>query len=113
VIQLDIEEGVRKQILLELKTLHKTQCEYVVSFFDAFYNEGSFYIALEYMNGGSLAHVLSKAGSIPENVLGKIAIQVQLSLEVNNYWEGVKWVELLAQEAPLGAQRHKTLQFVD
>lgn len=76
VIQLDIEPNVRKQILLELKTLHKTQCEFVVSFFDAFYDEGSFFIALEYMDSGSLATVLTKAKSIPENVLGKISFQV-------------------------------------
>eukprot|EP01114_Cavostelium_apophysatum_P011170 TRINITY_DN2536_c0_g1_i1.p1 TRINITY_DN2536_c0_g1~~TRINITY_DN2536_c0_g1_i1.p1 ORF type:complete len:381 (-),score=102.82 TRINITY_DN2536_c0_g1_i1:821-1963(-) len=76
VIQLDIEPNVRKQILLELKTLHKTQCEYIVSFFDAFYDEGSFFIALEFMDSGALSNVLTKAKTIPENVLGKIAFQV-------------------------------------
>lgn len=77
---MDINENVRKQILLELKTLHKTQCDYVVDFFDAFYDEGSFFIALEFMDGGSLANVIStvysNGSSIPESILGKIAEQV-------------------------------------
>ena len=78
---MDINENVRKQILLELKTLHKTQCEFVVSFFDAFYDEGSFFIALEYMDGGSLANIINTIRnngiSIPELILGKITAQVK------------------------------------
>lgn len=73
---MELKENVRKQIVLELKTLHKTQCEQVVSFFDAFYEEGSIFIALEYMDAGSLGNVIEKCGAIPEVILVKIAEQV-------------------------------------
>jgi serine/threonine protein kinase len=77
VIQLDIKEDQeRKGIIAELKTLHKTQCEYVVSFFDAFYDEGCIFISLEYMDIGSLLDIVGKVKVIPEEVLGKIALQV-------------------------------------
>jgi len=45
-------------------------------FFDAFYDEGSVFIALEFMNGGSLGDVLKNAGVIPEQILVKIVMQV-------------------------------------
>ena len=80
VIQLEVEENIRKQIILELKSLHKTQCEHVVTFFDAFYNEGCIYIVLEFMDAGSLATVLEKAKKIPEKILAKIAYQVHNNL---------------------------------
>lgn len=73
---MDVSENVRKQIVLELKTLHKSQFEYVVTFYDAFFNEGSIHIALEYMDAGTLADILHKAGAIPENVLAYFALQV-------------------------------------
>lgn len=81
VITLDVKESVRKQIILELKTLYRTQSEYVVTFFDAFYSEGSIFIALEYMDGGSLADILRASGSIPERILAKITTQVLKGLQ--------------------------------
>ena len=44
VITLDVKESVRKQIILELKTLYRNQSEYVVSLYDAFYTEGTYFI---------------------------------------------------------------------
>jgi len=76
VITLDVKESVRKQILLELKTLYRTQSEYVVTFYDAFFSEGSIFIALEYMDGGSLADLLKLNGCIPERILARITTQV-------------------------------------
>lgn len=46
VITLDVKESVRKQIILELKTLYRNQSEYVVSLYDAFYTEGIFCLVL-------------------------------------------------------------------
>jgi hypothetical protein len=40
-IQLDLKEKERKSVLLELKALHKAQCNYIVSFFDAFLDGGN------------------------------------------------------------------------
>lgn len=76
VITLDIKESVRKQIILELKTLYRNQSEYVVSLYDAFYTEGSIFIALEYMDGGSLADLLKASGKISERVLANVTTQV-------------------------------------
>lgn len=76
VITLDVKESIRKQIILELKTLYRNQSEYVVSLYDAFYTEGSIFIALEYMNGGSLADLLKASGTISERVLANVTTQV-------------------------------------
>lgn len=76
VITLDIKESVRKQIILELKTLYRNQSEYVVSLYDAFYTEGSIFIALEYMDGGSLADLLKASGKVSERVLANVTTQV-------------------------------------
>eukprot|EP01112_Ceratiomyxa_fruticulosa_P002135 TRINITY_DN12262_c0_g2_i1.p1 TRINITY_DN12262_c0_g2~~TRINITY_DN12262_c0_g2_i1.p1 ORF type:complete len:372 (-),score=82.23 TRINITY_DN12262_c0_g2_i1:93-1208(-) len=76
VITLEAEESIRKNIIGELKTLHKTQSEYIVSFFDAFYEDGTIYIAMEYMDKGSIADLLKSAGTLPEVVLAKITTQV-------------------------------------
>ena len=76
--------------------MHKTQCDHVVSFYDAFYNEGSIYVALEYMDAGSLADVLSKSKTVPENVLSNIARQVN-RLTFITYFEGVEGFTLSTQ----------------
>jgi len=76
VITLDVKESVRKQIILELKTLYRTQSEFVVTFYDAFFSEGSIFVALEFMDCGSLADMLRASGSIPERILARITTQV-------------------------------------
>lgn len=76
VIPLDVKESVRKQIILELKTLYRNQSEYIVFLYDAFYTDGSILIGLEYMDGGSLADLLKASGKIEERVLANITTQV-------------------------------------
>eukprot|EP01116_Phalansterium_solitarium_P015771 TRINITY_DN3515_c0_g1_i2.p1 TRINITY_DN3515_c0_g1~~TRINITY_DN3515_c0_g1_i2.p1 ORF type:complete len:391 (+),score=58.70 TRINITY_DN3515_c0_g1_i2:144-1316(+) len=76
VMPLVLEENFRKQMLLELKMLHTTQSPYIVSFFDAFYDEGSVYMAMEYLPGGSLQGVLERAHVVPESPLAIIASPV-------------------------------------
>lgn len=52
-------------------------CRYsLITFYGAFYREGSITIALEYMDGGSLANVIDQVGPIPEQVLASIAFQI-------------------------------------
>jgi serine/threonine protein kinase len=41
-----------------------------------FVRDGAITIALEYMDGGSLANVLDQVGPIPERVLASIAYQI-------------------------------------
>jgi serine/threonine protein kinase len=60
---------------LELKTLHECDCENVLRSYGSFLKDGNVNIALEFMDAGSLAGILKKAGKIPENILGIIAYQ--------------------------------------
>eukprot|EP00026_Physarum_polycephalum_P010733 Phypoly_transcript_10910.p1 GENE.Phypoly_transcript_10910~~Phypoly_transcript_10910.p1 ORF type:complete len:315 (+),score=48.64 Phypoly_transcript_10910:248-1192(+) len=75
VVILDVKESIRKQIVTELRILYNSKCTHVVSLMDAYYTEGSIYMALEYMDGGSLADLLQAYGSIPEAILASITIQ--------------------------------------
>ena len=63
------------QVINELQTLYGHECPEIISFHGAFYSEGSFLMALEYMENGSLADVLKRCERIPEAALGKIAVQ--------------------------------------
>eukprot|EP01105_Mastigella_eilhardi_P016273 TRINITY_DN3710_c0_g5_i1.p1 TRINITY_DN3710_c0_g5~~TRINITY_DN3710_c0_g5_i1.p1 ORF type:complete len:417 (+),score=91.77 TRINITY_DN3710_c0_g5_i1:898-2148(+) len=75
VVKLEVEEVVRKRILLELKTLYKLQAENVIAFYDAFFTEGCIHMVLEYMDVGSLQDIIRK-GPIKEQTLANIALQV-------------------------------------
>ena len=48
----------------------------LITFYGSFYRDSSITIALEYMDGGSLANVVHQVGAIPENVLASIAYQI-------------------------------------
>ena len=63
-------------MIREIMTLYDAQCPNLITFYGAFYREGAITIALEYMDGGSLANVLSQVGPIPERVLASIAFQI-------------------------------------
>jgi len=45
---------------MDLKTLYKNQCPFLVHFYGAFYDEGSVKVALEYMELGSIGSILKK-----------------------------------------------------
>ncbi|OAY64052.1 Mitogen-activated protein kinase kinase 2 [Ananas comosus] len=75
VIQLNIQESVRKQIAQELKISLSTQCPYVVVCYQSYYDNGVISIVLEYMDGGSLADFLKKVKTIPEPYLAAICKQ--------------------------------------
>ncbi|XP_077245340.1 mitogen-activated protein kinase kinase SIPKK-like [Tasmannia lanceolata] len=76
VIQMNIQDSVRKQIAQELKINQSSQCPYVVVCYHSFYDNGAISIVLEYMDGGSLADFLKKVKSIPETYLSAISKQV-------------------------------------
>lgn len=75
VIQLNIEDSIRRQIAQELKISLTTQCRYVVVFYQCFYVNGAISIVLEYMDGGSLADFLKTVKTIPEDHLAAICKQ--------------------------------------
>ncbi|PKU77726.1 mitogen-activated protein kinase kinase 2 isoform X1 [Dendrobium catenatum] len=76
IIQMNIQEKVRKQIAQELKINLSSQSPYVVVCYQSFYDNGAISIVLEYMDGGSLSDFLRKVGSIPEPYLAAICSQV-------------------------------------
>merc|ERR1711904_125646 len=76
VIQLNVEDQVRKQINQELRALYEASSKYVIKYHQAFYDAGAITIVMEYMDGGSLLQVLMQQGKIPEKYLAEISRQV-------------------------------------
>ncbi len=74
VIPLQSNEKVKKQILLELKTLHDCDSDYVVRSYGALLKDGMVHMALEYMDAGSLAGVIKEVRKVPEQVIGLMAV---------------------------------------
>lgn len=66
----------REQLIREIIALYDANCPNLITFYGAFYREGAITIALEYMDGGSIANVLDQVGPIPEKVLAAIAYQI-------------------------------------
>lgn len=73
VIAVDADEAVLKGIMLELKTLHESRHDSIVSFYGAFYREGAVHIALEYMDASLLDLGRAEGGPFAEPVLAAIA----------------------------------------
>ena len=73
IIPVEADEARRKQILLELKTLHESMHPSIVSFYGAFFREGAVHVALEYMDASLLDVARSEGGALPERVLAGIA----------------------------------------
>jgi len=80
-IPLQSDDKIKKQILLELQTLHNCDSDYVVRSYGAFIKEGDVNIVLEYMDMGTLTSVLEREKQIPEVILGMIALQVLRGIE--------------------------------
>lgn len=76
VIQMNVEESVRKQIAQELKINQSSQCTTVVVCYQSFYDNDAVSIILENMDGGSLADYLKTVRLIPEPYLAAICKQV-------------------------------------
>ncbi|KAF3775167.1 Mitogen-activated protein kinase kinase 1 [Nymphaea thermarum] len=76
VIQMNVEESIRRLIVQELKINRWSQCPYIVVCHHALYDNGIISILLEYMDGGSLSDLIRKVGSIPEAYLSAICKQV-------------------------------------
>jgi mitogen-activated protein kinase kinase 3 len=75
------DQAKRKQFVMDLKSLYKNMCPFLVQFYGAYYDEGSVKVVLEYMELGSIGSVLSllkphyklkDRSMIPEPILSKI-----------------------------------------
>ncbi|CAK9176155.1 unnamed protein product [Ilex paraguariensis] len=84
------EKEKRQQLLTEIRTLCEAPCyQGLVEFYGAFYTpeSGQISIALEYMDGGSLADIICVRNCIPEPVL---SCMVQKLLHGLSYLHGVR-----------------------
>eukprot|EP00897_Mesotaenium_endlicherianum_P001795 jgi/Mesen1/1643/ME000135S00636 len=80
VMELSVEESVRKNLMQELKINHQFKSANVVQCFHAFYHDGNIFIVLEYMDAGSLADVLKYQKTIREPHLAAISKRALLGL---------------------------------
>nr|XP_007152958.1 hypothetical protein PHAVU_004G174500g [Phaseolus vulgaris]ESW24952.1 hypothetical protein PHAVU_004G174500g [Phaseolus vulgaris] len=76
VIQMNIQEDIRKQIVQELKINQASQCPHVVVCYHSFYHNGVISLVLEYMDRGSLADVIKQVKTILEPYLAVVCKQV-------------------------------------
>ncbi|XP_021723519.1 mitogen-activated protein kinase kinase 6-like [Chenopodium quinoa] len=76
VIQMNIQEEIRKQIVQELKINQSSQCPHIVVCYHSFYHNGAFSLVLEYMDRGSLADVIKQVKTILEPYLAVVCKQV-------------------------------------
>ncbi|KAL8110061.1 hypothetical protein AgCh_025970 [Apium graveolens] len=84
------EKEKRQQLLTEIRTLCEAPCyQGLVEFYGAFYtpDSGQISIALEYMDGGSLADIIRVRKQIPEEVL---SLMVRKLLHGLSYLHGVR-----------------------
>lgn len=70
------ERQHRHQLVHELRTLQRSRSPYLVAFLGAFYADPAVSVALEYMDGGSLAGVLDRAKRVPERVVAAAGRQI-------------------------------------
>ncbi|XP_010249475.1 PREDICTED: mitogen-activated protein kinase kinase 6 [Nelumbo nucifera] len=76
VIQMNIQEDARKQIVQELKINQALQCPHIVVCHHSFYHNGVISLVLEYMDRGSLADVIKQVKTILEPYLAVVCKQV-------------------------------------
>ena len=73
----------RKQLVTELRALVGVSCKQFVNMLDAFFHDGTVYIALEYMDGGSIDNIQKKASCrIPEAPLSYMLREMLIGLSV-------------------------------
>ncbi|KAK6158995.1 hypothetical protein DH2020_006309 [Rehmannia glutinosa] len=76
VIQMNIQEEIRKQIVQELKINQASQCPNVVVCYHSFYHNGAISLVFEYMDRGSLVDVIRQVKTILEPYLAVVCKQV-------------------------------------
>ena len=70
-LQSDVEQSAetRSLVLNEIKAVFDACSDSLVTFYDAFHHDGAIYLALEYMDCGSLEGVFRVVGRTPQRVL--------------------------------------------
>ncbi|KAL6242915.1 MAP kinase kinase Wis1 [Rhinocladiella similis] len=78
-IRLELDDTKFAQIIMELDILHRCVSPFIIDFYGAFFQEGSVYICIEYMDGGSIDKLYGDG--IPEGVLKKITLSTVMGLK--------------------------------
>lgn len=78
-IRLELDDSKFAQIVMELDILHRCQSPFIIDFYGAFFQEGSVYICIEYMDGGSIDKIYGDG--VPEGVLRKITLATVIGLK--------------------------------
>jgi mitogen-activated protein kinase kinase len=78
-IRLELEDSKFAAIIMELDILHRCVSPFIIDFYGAFFQEGSVYICIEYMDGGSVDKLY--ADGVPEGVLKKITLSTVMGLK--------------------------------
>ncbi|KAK5163505.1 MAP kinase kinase Wis1 [Saxophila tyrrhenica] len=78
-MRLELEDAKFATIIMELDVLHRCMSPYIVDFYGAFFQEGSVYICMEFMDGGSVDRLYGDG--VPEGVLRKITLNTVLGLK--------------------------------
>lgn len=78
-IRLELDEAALRQIIMELDVLHRCSVDSIIAFYGAFFMEGSVYICMEYMDGGSINKIYE--GGIEEKYLKYIVNAVVKGLK--------------------------------
>jgi mitogen-activated protein kinase kinase len=78
-IRLELEDSKFAAIIMELDILHRCVSPFIIDFYGAFFQEGSVYICIEFMDGGSIDKLY--ADGVPEGVLKKITVSTIMGLK--------------------------------
>ncbi|KAK5085254.1 MAP kinase kinase Wis1 [Lithohypha guttulata] len=78
-IRLELDDSKFAQIVMELDILHRCVSPFIIDFYGAFFQEGSVYICLENMDGGSIDKIYGDG--VPEGVLRKITLSTVMGLK--------------------------------
>lgn len=78
-LRLELEDAKFAQIIMELDILHRCVSPFIIDFYGAFFQEGSVYICIEYMDGGSIDKIYGDG--VPEGVLKKLTLSTVMGLK--------------------------------
>ena len=76
-----MNENERNALIIELNTLMNCDSPYIVKCKGAFFKKGNVYVAMEFMDLGTLAEIILPKKTLNEAILGQIAYQILLGLE--------------------------------
>eukprot|EP00736_Rhodelphis_marinus_P003985 Rmarinus@m.13336 len=76
-----VDQAQRHQLMKELAAMTELANPHFVALHGAFYDRDAVYLALEFMDTGSLADLAKDAGPMPEPVIASIAVEILLGLQ--------------------------------